>query len=604
MDLNEMKKLYTEASQKYYEDGEIILSDEEFDELENKIRTLSPNDPLLSMTGKGYKLNGIDDKEKFTHPLPMGSIDKEKSVEAVKKWIKSNTTFSTKLDGNSIACYYKEGKLWKVVTRGKDDIGIDRTAKFMCCKNLPKSISDTRYIRVRGEAVILKSDYTIENGFDIKKASRNAVAGAISRQTDWKQVFDFVKFVAYDFRDCETGEIVEGISESFELEEQKSCQEFFDLNVEDFKKKYKTDYRYEADGIVFKTGDDLLAFKFEDETAITKLLDVEWSIGKDQRLVPVAILEPVNLTGATISRASMGSYSRAISISAWPVRKTHFAEIIRANEIIPYVNSTWSEEETIINDMPKCPVCNSESEKNGEHTFCTNPECGNINKSRLLNFCSYFYPEGIGDTVVNKILEAEKVETVFELLELNKATKEVYGVGESHRKMFNEMLSKMSGDIDVKIVYNTFLDSCGDRAAEKIVDSGFDIYKLNPEVDETGNLVVEELLKLNNIPNFNSNIIEDIKRKMLLLSKFLKYRNVIQKKSAASVGTFCITGVRFKGEQLEKIQSLGWKEDSSIKKTTSVLVVKDPNSNSSKTQKAKEYGIKIMNIEQFMEHIS
>ena len=158
------------------------------------------------MTGRGYDLKGIDEKEKFNHPLPMGSIDKEKSKENIIAWLNSSATFSTKIDGNSVAVYYRDGKLWKVITRGKDDIGIDRTAKFITCSTIPKKIPTMGYVRVRGEAAIKKSDYTSANGFDVEKACRNAVAGAISRQTDWEEVFKYVDFIAYDYRDCDTGE--------------------------------------------------------------------------------------------------------------------------------------------------------------------------------------------------------------------------------------------------------------------------------------------------------------------------------------------------------------------------------------------------------------
>ena len=192
MELHTAKTLYVAASQAYHETGEVIMTDKEFDELEEFIRHLEPDCPLLKMTGKGYNLKGIDEKEKFSHPLPMGSIEKEKTRDGALTWCfskKKHVTLSTKIDGNSIACYYRDGKLWKVVTRGKDDIGIDRTAKFIICKSIPKTIPTKGYVRVRGEAAIKKTNYTIGNGFDLSKSSRNAVAGAISRQTDWETVF-------------------------------------------------------------------------------------------------------------------------------------------------------------------------------------------------------------------------------------------------------------------------------------------------------------------------------------------------------------------------------------------------------------------------------
>lgn len=593
MELHKLKELYIAAAQAYHETGEVIMTDKEFDELEEQIRAIAPSDPILTMTGKGYHLKGIDEKEKFNHPLPMGSIEKEKNRANVLKWCSPSTTWSTKIDGNSIAVYYREGKLWKAITRGKDDIGIDRTAKFVTCNSIPKTIPTKGYVRVRGEAAILKSAYTEANGFDLSKSSRNAVAGAISRQTDWEDVFKFVDFIAYEYRDCDNGEDLSDNDWSmFITEDQKDITEFLTLPIEEFKKKYKDGYRYDADGTVFKKGDELLAFKFEDESAETVLRGVEWSIGKDQRLVPVALLAPVQLAGATIERASMGSYARACSIDAWPVSFEHTVKIIRANEIIPYVVNTVSKSLSTMHMSVSCPVCNQKAQQLGEHMFCVNPTCPNIDESRLLNFSSFFYPEGLADTVILKAFSAMNIKSVFDLVKYTgNFTQEVYGIGESHRILVNQFLSKVRDNVDIRFVYQTFLNGCGRRASEKIVESGFDVN-------------VYDVKCLYTLSNFNSNIISDIVKLKDTIQEFVSLIKITQTKKQKAIGTFCITGVRFKPDQTKIINDLGWQEDSSVKKTTTVLVVKDPSSNSSKIQKARDYGIEIMSIDQFMGHIS
>jgi len=593
MDLINAKILYQNASQAYYETGEVIMTDKEFDELEETIRSLDPNCPLLSMTGRGYNLKGIDEKEKFNHPLPMGSIDKEKSREVVLTWLKNDSTFSTKIDGNSVAVYYRDGNLWKVITRGKDDIGIDRTAKFITCESIPKKIPTKGYVRVRGEAAIKKSDYTEKNGFDITKACRNAVAGAISRQTDWEDVFKYVDFIAYDYRDCDTGEDISDNDWSmFKREEQKPIGEFYNMDIESFKKKYKTEYEYDADGIVFKKGNDLLAFKFEDESVNTQLLSVLWKTGKDQRLTPVAKIKPVQLAGATIENASLGSYSRAVSINAWPVGFEHVVKVIRANEIIPYIVETVHKSfDTMYGDYPTCVCCNTKSKKIGEHVFCVNPNCSNIQNSRLLTFCSFFYPEGLSDTIITKFFESENIQTITELVNYNKVfKKEVYGIGDSHRTLINQFLQSIKQEIDIRFVYRTFISGCGRRASEKIVDSGFTIN----EYDVT---------RLYSLSNFNSNIIAELIAKKNEIQNFCSLISYVENKKQKAKGTFCITGVRFKPDQLKNINDLGWTEDSSVTKTTSVLVVKDTNTTSGKADKARKNGTPVMSVEEFMNYI-
>ncbi len=604
MNISERVEKIIRASQEYYEFGESFLSDSEFDKELEELRILDPDNQILKEVGHGYSLKGIDDKEKFEHPIPVGSIDKTKDLYELKSFLNKYSTFSTKIDGNSVVCYYKNGNLFKVVTRGSKNIGIDRTAKFI--SKVSNKIPLKGYIAVRGECAIKKSLYTLENGFDISKSSRNAVAGAISRKDVWEDIFKYVDFVAYTFIDCETGkDLYNEInwSEYFITELQKPNVNDIFNNLEEFKNLYKTNFEYEADGIVFKTDDQYIAFKFEDETARTRLLDIEWSIGKDQRIVPVAILEPVELAGATISRASLGSYSRACQIGCYPVHKNHIVEIIRANEVIPYVTRTieTTTEGFIGEYFPECPCCGEVAEKDGEHIYCKNPECVNLDYSRLYNFSEQFYPEGLSDKIVSKFFNEEGIDTVFDLLEYN--INSVYdlvipGIGDSHMEKIFRFLESFSKEIDVKVVYKTFINNCGERASEKIANSNFDLMKFLE--DES------EIDKLKSLSNFNSNIIQEILDKRDQIRDFVQLRNikVSKKEQIETAGTFVITGTRFKGEQLEFVLSKGWKESSSISKNVNVLVVKDLNSTSSKTQKAKSLGIEILTVEEFIKKIS
>lgn len=597
-----------QASQQYYDSGTSFFTDAEFDTELELIRSLDPNNPILTEVGHGYILRGIDDKEKFEHPIPVGSIEKTKALQKLHDFLDDTSTYSTKIDGNSVVCYYKNGSLFKVVTRGSNNIGIDRTAKFV--SKVPNKIPVLGYVAVRGEAAIKKSDYTTENGFDITKASRNAVAGAISRKDDYMEVFTFVDFIAYTFVDCDTGEDLYSKidwSNHFIVEHQKNeCERIF-KNVDEFKLINKTDYPYEADGIVFKSGSEYLAFKFEDESVITELKSVEWSIGKDQRLTPVAILEPVELNGATISRASLGSYSRACEIDCWPVGIEHRIELIRANEVIPYVTKTvdYFEKETldsIDDEFPVCPSCGHKSEQIGEHVFCTNPECPNLDSSRLYNFSEQFYPEGLSDKIVEKFFEHEGIYTVFELLEYDINDLKflnIPGIGDSHMEKIHTFLKAFSGEIDAVVIYKTFLNGSGERASVKIVDSGFDVYSFL-EFDS-------ELEKLKKLSNFNSNLITELVRNKENIRKFVSLRKIKKEEKKIMVeqkGQFVISGVRLKGDDIVKVAQAGWKEGSSVSKNTNLLVVKDPASTSSKTQKARELNIPVVSLEEFLAMIN
>jgi len=599
--VEEIKQL----SQEYYDTGTSSATDKEFDEKLEQVRKLDPNHGILTEVGHGYVLKGIDEKEKTQHPIPVGSIEiKTKDINVLKKFLNANTTQSTKIDGNSILATYKNGHQYKVATRGKDNIGIDRTAKFE--KKFPKTVPVKENFAVRSEAAIKKVNYTIDNGFDISKSSRNAVAGAISRQDDWENIFKWVDVISYTFTNIDTKE---DITEKypwetwFNVEKQIPVDNLIFTDVKAFKKKYKDDYTYDADGVVFKTGPEYLAFKFDDEVVNTKLLSVKWSIGKDQRLTPVAILEPVQLAGATISKASLGSYAKALEKDCWPVFADHVVEISRANEIIPHVERTISKnlntifKQSFSEIVPKCPVCNSNGEQNGEHIFCVNPSCENLNSSRLYTFSSYFYPEGLSEKIIEKFFESEEIYTVYDLIKYNKKfSGNVYGLGESHIEKINKFLENISGTVDVKIVYNTFLNSCGERLAQKIVDSGFDLIEFFEDATEIN--------KLNNLSNFNSNVISEMVDKKELFFEFVNLKQIKQeKKMSVNAGKYVITGVRFHGDDLVKVEAAGWSEASSVSKNTQVLVVKDPSTTSSKATKARELGIKILSVEEFLEYI-
>lgn len=591
-------------SQDYYETGFSESSDEVFDAKLELLRSINPSHPILTTVGHGYSIAGVEDKIRFEHPLPTGSIDKEKDFGVVKKWCNKKTKFTTKIDGNSIIAYYRNGSLWKVVTRGEDDIGIDRTAKFV--NIIPNKINAPGYVRVRGEAAIAKAKYTIENGFDVTKASRNAVAGAITRKTDWESVMVFVDFVAYTFQDCDSGDDIFNLHDwkDFKIEEQKPIEDLLCLTVEEAKTKYKDEYEYESDGIVLKKDEELLAFKFEDEFAITDLLGVTITVGKDQRITPTAIITPTPLSGATLSNASFVSFKKMLEKGCWPIHSIHKIKLIRSGEIIPHVvTSVYSNGDNKDETYMKCPVCGSVGEfielKSGEdsaHLFCVNPSCPNIENTRLMNFSSNYYVEGLGDTVMETVFSYLNISSIVDLLNYDgkKNLFSIPGVASSTVDKLNTFFSNMK-EIDVRVVYKTFLNNVGDRAAEKIVDSGFNLEEFfnNPQ----------ELGKLFGLPNFDSGIPLELSEKKEAIKKVVSLRSLIQDKKEKASASFCITGARFKEEQLEMLKAKGWAEDSDLKKTTMVLVVKDVSKSTSKTEKAKKYGTKVMSIVEFLEYV-
>lgn len=590
----------------YYETGEVSVDDETFNAHEDELRLLNPNNPILTTPGYGYDFSGVDEKDKFEHPIVVGSITKVKEIKDVISWIgnETNGTVSSKIDGNSIVLYYKNGKFWKAVTRGRYNIGIDRTAKFIGIVPAELPIVNRAYVAVRGEAAIPKEDYTEANGFDVSKSSRNAVAGAISRQEDWEDVMKFVKFIAYTYKDVDTGEDLYSEADwgaYFNVEPQKAFTFAEISDIPAFKLAIKDSYAYECDGAVFKKKNgSLLAFKFEDEKRLAKAIGYDITVGIDQRLTPVLLLEPVNLNGALIKRASLGSFDIAIEGRFWPLYQDHIVEIIRSNEIMPHANRTVSRGPILLDDnklVPTCPACGCEGEADGKHYYCVNPDCPNIEQSKLLRFSKFFYPDGLSHGIMGKFFRFFNVTEVLDLYNISTDDVEyskIPGIKDSYKEKIYTFITRINGNIDPKVIYQTYIRACGKTFSRSIAESGFVWNDLI-----SGDL--EKIEGLKQIRGLHKNIVEQMKRSIEFFNTLNSKMKIVDEVVTATVGSYCITGTRFSDAQVKRLAAIGWKEDTSVKKTTTYLILADLDMQSNKTKKAQQYGTKVVTIEDFID---
>jgi len=246
--------------------------------------------------------------------------------------------------------------------------------------------------------------------------------------------------------------------------------------------------------------------------------------------------------------------------------------------------------------MKFCALCGTKAEYKGAHAFCVNPLCPNIEREYLFKFCSFVSPEGLKEKTLEKIFDFYGISSVTDLVSFGTDEEfdftEVDGIGNSAAKLFEKMLDIISSPINSKIIYQTFITGCGERASKAIVNSGFkfsDYYNFDGDFD-----------KLYELPNFNSNIVSEMIDKNELIEDVCSYLEIYDEKEVVGEKSFCITGVRLSKEQIEMAKNSGWEEKSGVSKNLNVLVVKSATSTSSKTEKAKSLGVKIVSLDEFI----
>lgn len=596
----------------YYETGEVAVDDATFDEWESELRVINPNHPIFNEVGYGYAFKGVSEEEKFEHPIVVGTIPKEKDLQELIAWMgDDDCTASCKLDGNSISHYYVNGKYLRSLTRGQNNIGIDRSAKFI--GKVPMSLPIKRNFQVKGEAVISKENYTVENGFDPEVSSRNAVAGILFRQSDWEDQMKLIDFVAFTFTDTDTKEnLYNEINwdEYFSVEHQVKISVEDVANVAEFEQRFKLSSKYECDGsVIRKSSGAMKAFKFEEDKRLTLGIGFDVTIGINQQLTPVLLLEPVKMNGASMKRASLGSFDRAVSEGFWPLYENHVVEIIRTNDILPYATRVVSKGDYLLsnpvgikyevseNSVPKCPACGSDSEQIGKHYYCVNANCPNIEESKLLKFASFFYPMDFGASTFIKVCRHFNIVEVLDLYNLDidelEASK-IPGVGDSKKELAIQFFSNIRKPVNSKYVYQTFFRSCGKTLSRVILESGFKFNYIYNKPEEITNTLA-------GIKNFRKEIVRQMQRGTEFFRNFANIVEVFDEDVTETVGTFCITEARFSERQLKILADKGWKEDTSVKKTTSILVVANLDSVTGKVKKAMQYGIPVMELDSFVD---
>ena len=638
--MKELGEKLREASRAYYQEDREIMSNVEYDALYDTLSALEKETGIVladsPTVNVGYE--AVEQLPKEEHERPMLSLDKTKEREALREFIGEHPTLlSWKLDGLTIVLTYENGELIKAVTRGNGIVGEVITNNARVFKNIPLKISFKGRLVLRGEAIITYSDFekineTIGDADAKYKNPRNLCSGSVRQLNNEITAKRNVRFYAFslvsaegvDFRNSREVQFRWLNEQGFEVVEyRKVTAETLDEAMDYFAEAVTTN-DFPSDGLVALYDDiaygeslgttakfprNAMAFKWADEMRDTRLLEIEWSPSRTGLINPVAIFEPVELEGTTVSRACVHN------ISIMKELKLGIGDTIRvykANMIIPQIaeNLTGSGNAPIPHT---CPACGQETvvkkENDVECLFCVNPGCPakKIKSFGLFTSRDAMNIDGLSEATLEKFIARGFIHDFGDIFEISRYKDEIVemeGFGQKSYDNLMESLERAKETTLPRVIYSLGIANIG-LANAKVICRHFD-----NDLDRIRHASLEEVSDIDTIgPVIAGNLVayfrdEDNDRRLDHLMSFLHIQEDSPKQEQIFEGmNFVITGslVHFgnRSEAKELIESLGGKVTGSVTKKTNYLINNDIQSNSSKNKKARELGIPILSEEDF-----
>lgn len=611
----------------YYQ-GHPEITDHEYDDLEEQLKKIDPDNPVLSLIG-----TTSTSLDKVKHDTKMLSLDKKYELKELMDWVKDYDVVSVfKVDGVSCSLIYEGGKLVLAKTRGDGSVGEDITEKVKWVTNIPMSISEKNKVEIRGELYCNEKDFfdlsnkMEEMALEKPKNQRNIVAGLMGRK-DHIQLCRYIKFMAFDYMSDELKlkteykklELLE--AEHFEIPDYTLHKKMKGVETKiDETRTFMSEGDYLIDGLVFTYNDLALhdelgatahhpryrmAFKFKGESKSTKIEKITWSISRNGILTPVAEVEPVDLSGAMISRVTLHNYGM---VKQHDLKEGDVIEIIRSGEVIPKFLSVVKASDTKQSFPKKCPVCKTAVETVDIRILCPNGVCPGKIKESILNYIQKIGMDDLSSKRLDEMIKAELVQGIEDLYKIT--LDDLLGLSKTKEKLANKLLTTIEKSKDVDIV--TFLSALGIQGGaynkcERIVDHGYNT------LDKVMELTHEQLNEVDGFAEKSSSeFLKSLNSKKKLIKKLVKAGvnvrgrdSVSSSDSKISGKSICITGaLSRKRSEIEKvIRENGGKAVGSVSKNTDYLLTNETDSASSKFKKAISLGIPIITEDEFFEMI-
>ena len=642
--MNRMKELVKKldrAARAYYQEDIELISNREYDQMYDELQALEKETGTVlanSPTAKvGYE--AVDQLPKEEHESPMLSLDKTKDREVLREFIGDHETLlSWKLDGLTVVLTYENGELAKAVTRGNGVVGEVVTNNARVFRNIPLKIPYVGRLVLRGEAIITYSDFeqineSIEDVDARYKNPRNLCSGSVRQLNNQITARRNVRFYAFGLVSAENVDFHNSHAEQFEwlknqgfevVEYRKVTAATLDQAMDYFSTAI-TENDFPSDGLValydnIAYGDSLgrtakfprnaFAFKWADEIRETRLEKIEWSPSRTGLINPVAVFDPVELEGTTVSRASVHNISimRELQLGIGD-RIT----VYKANMIIPQI----AENLTKSGELPipdTCPACGQSTEirrvNEVESLYCTNPDCPAKKIKAFALFASRdaMNIDGLSEATLEKFIARGFIHDFGDIFEISRHREEIVtmeGFGEKSFENLMTSLEKARETTLAKVIYSLGIANIG-LANAKVICRHFDddLEKIRhadeeevSSIDTIGPVIARSLTEYF-ADLENNRKLDHLMSHLAIKKEEKKGEQIFQNMNFVITGSLEHFDNRNQAKEL--VESLGGKVTGSVTKKTNYLINNDTTSNSSKNKKARELGIPVISEEEFL----
>lgn len=624
--IQELEKQILHHKELYYR-GRAVISDEDYDKLELELKKLDSENPILKLIGHML----IENDLKVAHQRKMLSLDKTYAEGDLLKWVGKEKVISVyKIDGSSCSLIYKDGHLQIAKTRGDGQFGENITKKAMFISDIPKWLPEAGEQEIRGEIFCYEDNFfhlceeMEKMGLEKPTSQRNIVAGLLGRKESI-HLASYLSFKAFDLIDekkyrKENQKLVQLKNLGFKLPDYEfhSDEKSIIKRINEAK-EFMSKGDYLIDGLVF-VYDDLglhrelgetshhprykMAFKFTGDTKNTVIQSIEWGVSRNGVLTPVAVVEPVELSGAMISKVTLHNFGL---VKNYQLKSGDQIEIIRSGEVIPKFLGITKKSHGEFNYPLRCPSCDSKLIIQDIWLLCENENCPAKIKEEILN---YIQKSGIDDLSDKRLEEMITKGIVANIADLYKADIDQFLLLD---KVKEKLAKKIFDNIQKskKQKLSQFINAIGVEGvsltkSEKIISQGYNT------IEKILSLNMDQMVSIDGFAEKSSEaFLNSMKKKKPLIEELLRLGLKIEAdeintgEGPLSKMKFCITGeLSMNRSEFEKIvKKNGGVMVSSVSKNTNFLVTNETDSSSSKFVKAKTLGVAIISEKKLLEMI-